>query len=75
MDFDQVAVNGVNSNYFFGHRWEDKTLRGNHRMILYSERKKVNYRQAYACYRKDMNNEQRYCDDTAGIRSDDKGIE
>ena len=43
--------------------------------ILYSGRKQVNYRQAYACYRKDMNNEQRYCDDTAGVRSDDKGIE
>ena len=42
---------------------------------LYSGRKQVNYRQAYACYRKDMNNEQRYCDDTAGVRSDDKGIE
>lgn len=36
--------------------------------ILYSGRKQVNYR-------KDMNNEQRYCDDTAGVRSDDKGIE
>lgn len=36
--------------------------------ILYSGRKQVNYRQ-------DINNEQRYCDDTAGVRSDDKGIE
>ena len=44
-------------------------------LCKYSGRKQVNYRQAYACYRKDMNNEQRYCDDTAGVRSDDKGIE